>query len=40
MTPEDDSLGNHEILFGEPAEAELEAEYLGLAGVRFDLAER
>lgn len=40
MTPEDDSLGSYEILFSEPAEAELEAEYLRLAGVRFELAER
>ena len=40
MTPEDDTLGSYEILFSEPAEAELEAEYLRLAGVRFELAER
>ena len=40
MTPEDDPLSSYEILFSEPAEAELEAEYLRLAGVRFELAER
>jgi plasmid stabilization system protein ParE len=40
MTPEDDTLGSYEILFSEPAEAELEAEYLRLAGVRFEIAER
>jgi len=40
MTPEDDSLCNYEIRFSEPAEAELEVEYLRLAGVRFELAER
>ena len=40
MTPEDDALRSYEIFFTEPAEAELEAEYLRLAGVRFELAER
>ena len=40
MTPEDDLPDVYEVLFSEPAEAELEAEYLRLAGVRFDLAER
>jgi len=40
MTPEGDPLGTYEIFFSEPAEAELEVEYLRLAGVRFELAER
>ncbi len=40
MTPEDDSPAVYDIRFAEPAEAELEAEYLRLAGVRFELAER
>ena len=40
MTPEDDAPEVYEVRFSEPAEAELEAEYLRLAGVRFDLAER
>ncbi len=40
MTPEDDTLGSYEIRFSEPAEAELEAESLRLAGVRFEFAER
>lgn len=40
MMPDDDTLAVYEIRFSEPAEAELEAEYLRLAAVGFDLAER
>ena len=40
MIPEEDSPVIYDIRFSEPAEAELEAEYLRLAGVRFELAER
>ena len=40
MMTEDDTPESYEIRFSEPAEAELEAEYLRLAGVRFELAER
>ncbi len=40
MIPEDDSPDVYDVRFAEPAEAELEAEYLRLAGVRFELAER
>jgi len=40
MTLKDDAPEVYEIRFSEPAEAELEAEYLRLAGVRFELAER
>lgn len=40
MMTEDDSPNVYDVRFAEPAEAELEAEYLRLAGVRFELAER
>ncbi len=40
MMPEDDTPEIYDIRFSEPAEAELEMEYLRLAGIRFELAER
>ena len=40
MVTEDDTPESYDIQFSEPAEAELETEYLRLAGIRFELAER
>ena len=40
MTHEEDSPVIYDVRFSEPAEAELEVEYLRLAGLRFELAER
>lgn len=40
MVTEDDTPESYDIQFSEPAEAELEMEYLRLASIRFELAER